>query len=358
MNKKQDNWREVTLPISSTLKQVIQNMNESGKRFVLFMDRENYFQGTVSDGDIRRGILHGLDLEAAILPMVNRKPQIAPSQTSDSMVLEIMEAKKITYIPLTDANGKLTGLKTWDTLNHINEKKNVMVIMAGGRGVRMQHHTKSCPKPMLTVGDKPMLEHIIDRAKLQGFLRFIISVNYLGNMIKEYFGNGSSKGVEISYLEETKSLGTVGALSLIDPRPTERFILTNGDVLTDINYSGLIDFGATNDAHGVMAVRAFEMHNPYGEVKVEGINITGFTEKPVIRSSINAGIYAFAPKALEYLDFNQFCDIPEFFERLRTARLRTIAYGIHEEWMDVGSPLDLQEASLNNRKKQKARVAK
>jgi NDP-sugar pyrophosphorylase family protein len=219
-----------------------------------------------------------------------------------------------------------------------------MVIMAGGRGTRLGQHTENCPKPLLPVGGKPMLEHIIERAKAEGFNRFVIAIHYLGQMIEEYFGDGSRWQVQIAYLHEQTPLGTAGALGLMQPRPDEPFLVTNGDVLTDIRYGELLDFHCRHRAAATMAVRQHEWQHPFGVVKTKGVEIIGFEEKPILRSHINAGIYAMEPHTLDSLGLNEHCDMPTLFTRLKERDGRTIVYPMHEPWLDVGRPDDLLQA--------------
>jgi NDP-sugar pyrophosphorylase family protein len=212
--------------------------------------------------------------------------------------------------------------------------------MAGGKGMRLRPHTESCPKPMLEVGGKPMLQHILERAIADGFRNFIISLNYLGNMIEEYFGDGSNYGVTINYLNEDVPLGTAGCLSLLPSRPNLPFIVTNGDVLTDVNYSELLDFHIHHEANATMAVRQHEIRNQFGVVQIKGLEIEGFEEKPIYRSHVNAGIYALNPAVLNYLEHKRYCDMPVLFDRIKKDSGRTIVYPMHELWLDIGRPED------------------
>jgi len=216
-----------------------------------------------------------------------------------------------------------------------------MVIMAGGMGTRLRPHTENCPKPLLPVAGKPMLEHIIDRARIEGFTHFILAIYHLGEMIEEYFGNGERWNVEIKYLREQAPLGTAGALGLLNPRPTEPFVVTNGDVLTDIRYGELLDFHTRHAAAATMAVRLHEWQHPFGVVQTRGVEIVGFEEKPVARTHINAGVYVLEPDALNTLAVDTPCDMPALFERLQAQSMRTVAYPMHEPWLDVGRPEDL-----------------
>ena len=216
-----------------------------------------------------------------------------------------------------------------------------MVIMAGGMGTRLGSHTENCPKPLLLVAGKPMLEHIIERAKLQGFSHFVLAIHYLGHMIESHFGNGERLGVQIDYLREESPLGTAGALSLLAALPEAPFVVTNGDVITDIRYGELLDFHNLHAASATMAVRMHEWQHPFGVVKLNGADIVGFEEKPIARSYINAGVYALNPESLSFLVRNEHCDMPSLIERLKANVQRTVAYPMHEQWLDVGRPADL-----------------
>ena len=219
-----------------------------------------------------------------------------------------------------------------------------MVIMAGGRGTRLGKHTQECPKPLLPIGDKPMLEYIIERAKAEGFEQFVLAIHYLGHMIEDYFGDGGKLQINIEYLREKTPLGTAGALGLLQSRPTEPLLVTNGDVLTDIRYSELLDFHIRHSAAATMAVRLHEWQHPFGVVKTNGVDIIGLEEKPVARSHINAGIYVLEPNVLDAIGTDEHCDMPTLFERLQDKSARTIVYPMHEPWLDVGRPADLEKA--------------
>jgi NDP-sugar pyrophosphorylase family protein len=193
-----------------------------------------------------------------------------------------------------------------------------------------------------------MLEHIIDRAKLNGFSHFVLALHYLGHMIEEHFGNGERLGVQIDYLREESPLGTAGALGLLNPLPDAPFVVTNGDVITDIRYGELLNFHTRHTAVATMAVRIHEWQHPFGVVKTRGTEIVGFEEKPITRSHINAGVYTLDPAALSVLTADAHCDMPTLFERLQAKGKRTVAYPMHEPWLDVGQPDDLQLADNQN----------
>jgi NDP-sugar pyrophosphorylase family protein len=222
-----------------------------------------------------------------------------------------------------------------------------MIIMAGGKGTRLMPHTEYSPKPMVAIGGKPMLEHIIERGKSEGFNHFVLAIYHLGQKIEDYFGNGERLGVQIEYLREQSPLGTAGALSLLSPRPESPFVVTNGDVITDIHYGELLDFHERYQASATMAVRVHEWQHPFGVVQTEGVEIIGYVEKPISRSHINAGVYALSPAVLDELNVNMPCDMPTLFNRLQANGKRTIAYPMYEPWLDVGKPDDLAQANVD-----------
>jgi len=338
-------WRRALLPIDATLGHVIKNLNEVAIKLVLCIHEDGRLYGSITDGDLRRGLLRGLTMHDSIREIANPNPLVVPQEAELGMVRALMQANKVMQIPVVDSQSRVVGLHLWDDLDSPVAHDHVMVIMAGGKGARLRPYTENCPKPLLPVAGKPILQHIIERAHHQGFSRFILSLNYLGEMIRDHFGDGSNYGVDIEYLTEDEPLGTAGALSLMAQRPDLNFVVTNGDVLTDINYLELIEFQYLHDAHGVMAVRLYEWTNPFGVVKMEGVEITGFAEKPVSHSHINAGIYALSPAVLDHLVRHRHCDMPTLFDRIRKTGHRTVAYPMHEPWLDVGRENDLERAN-------------
>lgn len=341
-----DIWQRALLTGAATLQEAIRNLEQTALRIILIVGADGRLLGTISDGDIRRGLLKGASLDASVDTVVHRAPLVVPPQLELDAVRQLMVANKVPQIPIVDEERRVIGLHVWDELQAPAQRENLMVIMAGGKGTRLRPFTENCPKPLLPVAGKPMLEHILERAKLAGFHRFVISIHYLGEMIEEHFGDGRKWGVDISYLREDAPLGTAGALSLLHPTPSAPYIVTNGDVLTDIHYGELLDFHVRQDAAATMAVRLHEWQHPYGVVQTEGINIVGFEEKPIARTYINAGVYALNPQALSCLT-GGLCDMPVLFERLQSQGGRTVAYPMHEPWLDVGRPADLKQAETD-----------
>jgi dTDP-glucose pyrophosphorylase len=337
-------WLTTLLPIGSTIQQAIHSLENSSMQIVLCVSEGNKLVGTLTDGDIRRAFLKGYRLESFIDDVIHRKPLAVPQDIGRELVVQLMKINKIHQLPIVDLNGVVVGLHVWDSIVTPVAIENMMIIMAGGKGTRLRPHTENCPKPMLEVGGKPMLEHIIERAVADGFKNFVISLHYLGNMIEDHFGDGVKYGVSIEYLKEEAPLGTAGCLSLLRKVPNSPFIVTNGDVLTDIRYNEFLDFHIRHEASATMAVRQYEIQNQFGVVRTKGVEIEGFEEKPIYRSHVNAGIYVLNPEALNFLEQKKTCDMPTLFERLKQNSGRTIVYPMHEPWLDVGRPEDLASA--------------
>lgn len=339
------NWRQSILHNNSTIHDAITNLDKIANKIVLVVNEEDKLEGTISDGDIRRGLLRGLDLKSPIEGIVYRNPMVVSPDMGRETVRQLMVVNKIQQVPVVDEQNHLIGLHLWNEISLPLLRNNCIVIMAGGKGIRLRPYTEDCPKPMLRVSGKPMLEHIIERAKLEGFSQFVLAIHYLGHIIEDYFGNGDRFNVKIDYLREQSPLGTAGALGLIEHLPNLPFVVTNGDVISDIHYGEIIDFHTYHNAMATMAVQVYEWQHPYGVVQTNGVDIIGFDEKPVFRSHINTGVYVLNPEALGFLDVNSNCDMPTLFERLQTKAKRTVAYPIHEPWMDVGRPDDLASAN-------------
>jgi len=338
-------WRQAIIPADATIGQAIANLNQNAIKIALVTNSVGAMEGTISDGDIRRGLLKGFDLNSPITSVIHRNALVVPPELERGLVKQLMVVNKIQQIPVVDAEHKVVGLHLWDEIVSPPDRPNLMIIMAGGMGTRLRPHTEKCPKPLLAVAGKPMLEHIIDRAKLDGFTRFVLAIHYLGHMIEAHFGNGKRLGVKIEYLREESPLGTAGALGLLNPLPDAPFVVTNGDVITDISYGELLDFHVRHAAAATMAVRVHEWQHPFGVVQMQGLEIVGFEEKPITRSHINAGVYALEPNALSVLAADAHCDMPTLFERLQAKDQFTVAYPMHEPWLDVGRPDDLLAAN-------------
>jgi len=342
-----DLWREVIVELDTPIKIAIERLNKVGIKIALVLDKNYRLLGTISDGDFRRGMLSGLTLEDTVEKIMNKNPRTVNEGTSRLEILKLMNDTKILQIPIVDRNNIVIGLHLWDAISVQAKYSNIMVIMAGGKGSRLHPQTENRPKPMLLVAGIPILEHIIKRARSQGFNHFIIAVNYLGQIIEDYFKDGHEFGVKIEYLHEDIPLGTAGALSLLSHKPEKAFIVTNGDVITDINYSDFLDYHTVQNAAATVAVHTHEFQIPYGVVQINGFEVESYEEKPIVSSLINAGVYALEPDILDYIKEPRYRDMPEILDISRDLKKKVIVYPLHESWIDIGRPIDLEIANKN-----------
>jgi dTDP-glucose pyrophosphorylase/predicted transcriptional regulator len=343
-----DLWRDSIVKINTPIKIAIERLNKVGIKIALVLDENFRLLGTISDGDFRRGMLSGLTLEDTVEKIMNKNPRTVNEGTSRLEILKLMNDTKILQIPIVDRNNFVIGLHLWDDISVQAKYSNIMVIMAGGKGSRLHPQTENRPKPMLLVAGIPILEHIIKRARSQGFNHFIIAINYLGQIIEDYFKDGHKFGVKIEYLHEDVPLGTAGALSLLSHKPERAFIVTNGDVITDINYSDFLEYHTVQNAAATVAVHTHEFQIPYGVVQINGLEVESYEEKPIVSSLINAGVYALDPDILDLITEPKFRDMPELLDISRDLKKKVIVYPLHESWIDIGRPIDLEIANKNN----------
>jgi dTDP-glucose pyrophosphorylase/predicted transcriptional regulator len=343
-------------PIAS-LREAIENLENSGMKIAVVVDERNEIIGTLTDGDIRRALLNGADLTDGISNHLNAKPITVNEKANQSDVALLFDNHKIQQIPVVNDGLEVLGLYVMQGTIQNSDISNTLLVMAGGKGTRLRPNTANCPKPMLKVDGKPILEHIIDKSRSQGIVNYIFSINYLGHMIESYFGDGSKFGIKIDYLVEESPLGTAGSLSLLPKPPTQNLIVINGDVISDINFRSLLEFHDFHKADATMAVKNFEVQNPFGVVMTSGYEISSYVEKPVVSYKINAGVYVLSPIVFPILNKNEYLDMPTFFEGIRDQKLKTVAFPVHESWIDVGRHEDLIAAdqAINKRTSDDAR---
>ncbi|MCF8516735.1 MAG: nucleotidyltransferase family protein [Rhodobacteraceae bacterium] len=345
INRPEIDWKSTLISMDLDLHGAIVTLDRLGLQILLVVDKDMQLQGTLTDGDVRRALLRGLALDARTEDVMFRTPMVVGPDFDRASVLNLMRFNKLRQLPIVDRSGKVVGLHLWDEVLAAPLRENTVLLMAGGFGKRMMPHTEAVPKPMLQVAGKPLLQHAIERAHADGFRRFLISLHYLPDVIRDHFGDGRSFDVEIDYIVEKEPLGTAGALSLMQERPEHPMVIANGDILTDVRFSDMLEFHRSFGAAATMAVREHQYHNPFGVVQTDGMVITGFEEKPIWRTKINAGIYVLNSEALSLLRPGAHCNMPSLFEMLQARGEKTIVYPMHETWMDVGNPQDLIRAN-------------
>lgn len=338
-------WKNSLIPADATIRDAIKTINDGGYEIALVADGEKKLLGTVTDGDIRRGLLDGLDMNTVVEKIMNRHPLVAPPETSHTGLLEKMNSDLLRQIPLLDEARRLVGLAhIRDLTKPIEARKNWVVLMAGGLGQRLMPLTEQTPKPLLTIGDKPLLQTILESFVEQNFRRFYISVNYKGEAIKAHFGDGGEWGVDIRYLEEDKRLGTAGALRLIPDKPDTPMIVMNGDLITRINFQDLLDYHEQQNSSATMCVRQYDFQVPFGVVGIDGNRIASIDEKPVHRFFVNAGIYVLDPGLIDRIPTGANHDMTDLFETIIADGEDTTVFPVHEYWLDVGRIDDLDKA--------------
>lgn len=336
------------LSADTPLIEAMRQLNDVRYKILFVTDERKHLQGTLTDGDIRRALLRSPPLTLPVREAMNTAPIVARVAEDRERLAPVLREKLIRYLPRVDADGILMGL--YDILDeHDDEvivRPNMVLLMAGGLGTRLAPLTATCPKPMLSVGGQPILETIIRNCAAQGLRRFCVSLNYMADVITDYFGTGERWGVEIEYLRETERSGTAGALSLLRERPSHPFVVMNGDVLTQIDFRSLLSFHTEHGASATMCVREYDMQVPYGTVEVEGVDTVSLQEKPVFRFFVNAGIYCLDPVVLDYVHPG-WLDMPDLLNRLMAEKRRVTSFPIHEYWLDIGRLDDYERAQTD-----------
>lgn len=337
-------WRDVLVAPDDSIRDTVRAIDAAALQIALVADADGRLLGTVTDGDVRRGILSGVGLDEPVRTIMNPEPYRVREGEDNANILAMMKQHRIHQLPVVDGSGVLVGLETLDDLLKPVRRDNPVVLMAGGLGTRLAPLTNERPKPMLHVGDRPILETILQNFMDYGFHRFYISVNYKAEMVSEHFGDGSRWGVDIRYLHERERLGTAGALSLLEERPTLPLLVMNGDIMTRVNFEALMDFHLRNQAVATLGVREFSHTVPFGVVRMDGNRLLSLVEKPVEKVFVSAGIYVLQPEVLDLVPPNRYFDMPTLFQELMDQGMPTVGFPIHEYWLDIGRMEDFERA--------------
>ncbi|MBW7452504.1 nucleotidyltransferase family protein [Paenibacillus sepulcri] len=339
------NIKDIFISPNATILDALKIIDAGTLQIALVVNEDNKLLGTLTDGDVRRGILKGGSLDSSVTTIMNSTPVTARAFDNKHRILRLMRNKQLRHIPIVDDKGIVMRLELIDQIIGNKKRDNLVVLMAGGLGMRLRPLTENCPKPLLKIGAKPILEIIIENFLEYGFYQFLISVNYKADMIKEYFGDGSKWGAEITYIDELDRMGTAGSLSLIKEKQTKPILVMNGDLLTKINFQQLIDYHMEINATATMCVREFEYQIPYGVVNIDDHRLTQIEEKPTQRFFINGGIYILNPEVIEYIPQDRFLDMPDLFQALIDQKKLTSVFPIREYWLDIGRVDDFNRAN-------------
>lgn len=339
--------RRLCITPEDSVRDAMSAIDAGGRQIALVLDGNGRLVATVTDGDIRRGLLKGMGLDDAVRGVMHAKPATVTENDGPEAARWLMRALRLHHIPVVDEAGILLDLAWIDEISGLATRETRVILMAGGLGTRLRPLTESVPKPMLPVGDRPLLEHIVRNLIEQGFRRFTLSVNYRADMVEAHFGDGSALGAEIGYVHETERMGTAGALSLLPERPEAPFIVMNADLLTSLRFESALQFHEETGAEATMCAREYSMQVPYGVIRADGARLVAIEEKPVESYFVNAGIYVLSPAALDLLEPGRPCDMPTFFDRLMARGSQISVFPISEYWTDIGQREDLERARVD-----------
>ncbi len=325
----------------ANIRTALEKLNGNSSQIVCVIDENQRLIGLITDGDLRRGLLKGMILEDSIISLMNANPLTMPKNATRSEILAIMRDKKIHQMPIIDEDRRVISLHLMDEIIGASIKPNHVVLMVGGLGTRLRPLTETTPKPLIPIGGKPILLRIIENLKSHGFTKFSLCVNYKQELFHDYFGDGKKFACQIDYIHETTRMGTAGALSLWQNPPQEDFLVMNGDILTNFDFSLLLNHHIAHRAIATVAVRDYTYQVPFGVITEQDGEMLSIVEKPSQSYFINAGIYACSPKILDFLAKGTPDDMPNLLQRVQK-NIRI--FPIKDYWLDIGRFEDLKRA--------------
>ncbi len=338
------------IPPSGSIREAIACMDRNERGIALVVDNERRLIGTITDGDVRRAMLAGLNLDTPITELLARKanspyaqPVTAPVGTERGALLRLMQERRVRQVPLLDEEQRVVDHVTLEELLPDEVLPLQAVVMAGGFGTRLHPLTGDVPKPMLPVGSKPLMERIVEHLQALGIRRVSVTTHYKHETIAEHFGDGSRFGVEIQYVNEENPLGTAGALGLMEA-PQETLLVINGDILTHLDFRAMFSYHRDYRADLTVGVRQYGLQVPYGVVECEGVSVRRLTEKPLLNFFVNAGIYLLEPAVHSYIPSGQRFDMTDVIQRLLEEGRSVVSFPIREYWLDIGQPSDYEQA--------------
>ena len=330
--------------ISKNLVDALWSLDRSGIEISLVVDDGDRLVGTLTDGDVRRALLKGVPLESPLAPHIHRNFTAVGPKTGRAEVLDLMQARTISQLPIIDSDGRLIGVHLLHEILGAIERPNCAVVMAGGRGSRLWPITESLPKPMIRVAGRPILERIVLHLVSFGVRRIFISINYLGHIVEQHFGDGAQFGCRIQYLRETHSLGTGGSLALLPEAPEHPLIVMNGDLVTQADLGAMLEFHGHGQQQVTVAVRRYVHSVPFGCVELNGDRVVRVEEKPSMSVLVNAGIYVLNPHLVGRVPKDQEFPLTALLEHCLERGETVTAFEIEEDWIDVGQRDQLRQA--------------
>ncbi len=330
-------------------------INRSLGLAAIVVEESGKFVDVITDGDIRRAILDGMSLDASITDLLGHKrslmehpPLVARDNLSKEELFRFLGDKQVSIAPLLDSSGSVVDLVCVDDLMPDSMLNLQAVVMAGGVGTRLRPLTINTPKPMLLVGDRPLLELTIESLKSAGISRVNVTTHFLPEKIREHFGDGSNFGVQISYLNEDIPLGTAGALTMMG-EVSGPLLVINGDVLTQVDFRAMVSFHRKHNAALTVAVRQFDLPVPFGVMECDGVSVTAVQEKPTYNFFVSAGIYLLEPVVCNTVPKGSRIDMPDLINQLIKNGQSVVSFPIMEYWLDIGQHMDYEKAQEDAR---------
>jgi dTDP-glucose pyrophosphorylase len=333
------------IPPGATVREALEAITKNRHQAVMVVDASGRLAGIVTDGDTRRGLLRGISIDGPVADVMNPRPTTAPASTTRAEALALMQRRHLRHLPIVETDGRLVDVLLLDDLLHPAALPNAAVVMAGGYGTRLRPLTDAAPKPLLSVGGKPLLEILVERLRGAGVQEIFFTVHYKSEMIEAHFGDGARLGVRIRYVREEAPLGTAGGLTLLPGPPTAPFFLVNGDILTKCDFRAMLDFHRRWRADLTVGTVPHTVEVPYGVLEVDGEQLSTISEKPRLDFLINSGVYIVDPSALSLIPRGQPFDAPQLVPLLKKAGRTVVAFPIREYWLDVGRLTDFTQAN-------------
>jgi dTDP-glucose pyrophosphorylase len=338
-------WRQVLIRPETSLRATIEIIDRAALQIALVVDEDERLIGVVTDGDIRRALIRGLPLEQQVLDVMNKRPKTAALQDSKAQMIALMEGHHLYQLPVVDGLGRVVRLESLQALYKQPSFPNPVFLMAGGFGTRLRPMTDDCPKPLLEIGGKPILETILENFLKSGFRQFYIAVHYRAQQIKDYFGDGGRWGVNIEYINEAEPMGTAGAIGMLpDDLPDVPLLVMNGDILTQIDFSRLLAYHNEQQAIATLCVRQYEYQIPYGVVNLEHQQVTSIEEKPLQSCLANAGIYVLDHSLIKTIAGLKKLDMPMLLNQQLAQGEIVSMFSINDYWLDIGREADFLRA--------------
>lgn len=329
---------------AATVRQVMEVIDQNKEGIALVVDEKGKLVGTITDGDIRRFLMARKSLDKTAAEVMCISPVTAPLRAPDEVIRALLHKHRLRSVPLIDEAGRPRRLVTIRDFLPADATQSLAVIMAGGEGKRLRPLTDTVPKPMLRVGEKPILENIVTSLVSANIKRQYIAVHYKAKVIEEYFQDGSTFGAEIKYLRERKKLGTAGALNLLPETPAEPFLVVNGDIIIQTDLRRLLDFHRQHHCAMCVGAMQYRVNIPYGVLNLVEHYVLGVDEKPEPQFFCNAGIYVLSPEILRFIPEDSPFDMTDLLAAVVRNGLPVAAFPIHEQWIDIGRTEDLERA--------------